>query len=132
MLPWWPMRRRALLPALAFAVMAVAPVGCLSPTLPLPPPEISTITQASEAGQWEISGDCSAGAIVTVLDERTGIGQVFEDLHQTGSFTVTIEGAQCDTVQVWEEDADQDLSSGNTYTLQPTLDGEPSNPMLCQ
>lgn len=134
MLPWWPMLPRALLPALTVAVVTVASAGCLSPTLPLPPPEISSISQASTAGSWIISGDCTAGAIVVVLDTNTGEGVVFEDLHSTGFFTVTIEGSACDTVQPsnWEEDDSQDfLSTGQTLQLEATVDGEPTNPNGC-
>ena len=131
MLPWWPMRRRALLSALALAVLAIVPAACLSPTLPLPPPEISTITQASVAGTWEVSGDCTAGAIVTVLDRKTHLGAVYEDTARTGFFSVTIDGAVCDDVQVFE-DVDGELSSDVSYALQAMADGEPVSPMLCQ
>jgi hypothetical protein len=125
------MRRCALLRALAVAVLSVAPVACLSPTLPLPPPDIATIAQTSQADQWEISGDCTAGAIVTVLDQKTGLGAVYEDLPQTGFFSVVIEGTQCDVVEVWEEDANQDQSPTATYVLQATANGDPVNPTLC-
>jgi hypothetical protein len=126
------MRSRALLHALAVAVLAVAPTACLSPTLPLPPPEISTILPATGAGQWEISGDCTAGTTVTVLDTKTGVGSVYEDLPRTGFFSVVIEGTQCDLIEVWEEDEDQDLSSASSYPLQAMSDGEPVNPALCE
>src|SRR5580693_5794780 len=110
MLPWWPMRPLALIPALAFAALSIAPAGCLSPTLPLPPPDISSVSQASTAGSWTISGACAEGAIVAVVDGKTGQGAAFEDLHATGFFTVTILGTECDLVQVtqWVEDGGQE------------------------
>jgi hypothetical protein len=133
MLPERPMRSLALLPALAFAALIIAPAGCLSPTLPLPPPEISSVSQGSTAGSWTVSGDCIAGAVVAVVDGKTGQGAAFEDLHETGFFTVTIQGAQCDLVQVtqWVEDGDQELSSETTIVLQAMADGEPVDPTAC-
>lgn len=125
------MLRRALLPALALAVLAVAPTACLSPTLPLPPPEVESISQASTAGEWEVAGDCTAGAIVTVLDEVTGEGVSLQTKPETGLFVVDVAGAQCDAIQVWEE-SDGELSSANTYVLQATMDGNPVNPTLCE
>jgi hypothetical protein len=124
------MRRRGLLSALALAVLAVAPASCLSPTLPLPPPDVSSVAQADTAGQWTVAGDCSAGATVTVLNVKTGLGAVFEDLERTGFFSVTVQGTQCDPVQVWQE-LDENLSNAATVTLQATTNGNPTDPSLC-
>jgi hypothetical protein len=76
--------------------------------------------------QWEVSGDCTAGAIVMVLNERTGVGAMFEDQHQTGFFTVTIEGMPCDPIQVWE-DLDEELSSAASTQLETTVNGTSVN-----
>jgi hypothetical protein len=99
------MRRRALLRILAvLGLAALAGAGCLSPTLPIPPPEPpDTMRPAATPGHWQIAGDCSPGALVTVLDERTGRGAVVQDLAHTGRYLVDVEAEACDAAWVMQE-----------------------------
>jgi hypothetical protein len=70
--------------------------GCLSPTLPLPPPEEpDTIAQGND-GVWELRGDCLEGAEVIAINESTGRGAVFVDLKRSGRYSLLIEGDACD------------------------------------
>mgnify|MGYP001553928136 CR=1 FL=1 len=123
------MRRRLLLPLLG---LALAVSSCLSPTLPLPPPdEPSAINAGATAGTWEVFGSCQAGALVTVFNEKTGHGVVVEDRAQSGSYHVTIEGAQCDLAWVTEQ-IGGDASAPTSFVLAARKPGDPRENPACQ
>ncbi|MFT3770802.1 MAG: hypothetical protein QM820_35715 [Minicystis sp.] len=91
------MRRRLLFPVFVLAAaLALPTASCLSPTLPLPPPEQPSTITAGVDGTWDVFGACHPGAMVTVFNEKTGLGVVFEDRALSGSYHVTIAGAECD------------------------------------
>jgi len=75
------MLRRAALRLTALAVSLLAAAACLSPTLPLPPPEDPDTIQpsAEHSGYWRVSGECYTGAMVTLFNDRTRKGVVVED-----------------------------------------------------
>jgi hypothetical protein len=124
------MRRRLSLPVLVLAV-ASSLAGCLSPTLPLPPPEQpSIITAGVAAGTWDVRGDCTPGARVTVFNEKTGRGVVVEDRSGVGRYQVTLEGAECDLAWV-EEEVDQELSAPTGFVLAKHLPGDPTDNPAC-
>lgn len=52
-------------------VAALLLTGCLSPTLPLPPPEKPVVTQPDAQGNIELSGDVDPGSIAEAFDLRT-------------------------------------------------------------
>jgi hypothetical protein len=115
------MRRRLLLQLSLIALVgALATTSCLSPTLPLPPPEVETVTQSVEAGVWLVSGTCKPGARVTVLNDDTGMGAVYEDRSESGTWFVEIEAEQCDPA--WVEQAHGTQGSGRTDF---TIDTDP-------
>jgi hypothetical protein len=95
------MPRRSLIQLALGALFALGLASCLSPTLPLPPPEPDSIQEA-QAGQWTVSGSCSRGAIVTVFNKTQGHGVVAEDRDETGHYAITIEADLCDTGWVSE------------------------------
>ena len=85
-------------------------VACLSPTLPLPPPEEPDSMQpsADDPEVWIVSGSCQPGALVTVFNEDTGKGAVAEDTDRTGRYAVELRATRCDLAwvsQVLGEDA---------------------------
>lgn len=122
------MRRRLLLSVLASALLVPA---CLSPTLPLPPPEQpSTITLGREPGTWDVFGSCTPGARVLVINEKTGEGAVVDDLTESGSYHVTIEGAECDLAEVIEQ-TDEGLSAPTSFALAPRKPGDPADDPAC-
>ena len=70
----------------------VAAAGsCTSRTLPLPPPEVKSVSAPDEAGLVTVSGIALEGASVGVLNERT----------QTGVIT-TSDQARCSSSCEWE------------------------------
>ena len=118
----------------ALALFAVVATSCLSPTLPLPPPEAPDVLHASsEPGVWQVSGACSPGARVTVLNEATGRGAVFEDRDGTGRYSVDIEALRCEAGSVTQNFADDptSLSAGAPFVFQETSSGTPKDPTEC-
>ncbi len=107
--------------------------ACLSPTLPLPPPEVpDTITgPASASTEWTMSGTCTRGAIVTVFNEQTGQGVVIEDRNQLGRYTVTLKATQCDLAWV-KQDIGSDSSVRETFVIEERTPSSPSGPILCK
>ncbi|WP_437821768.1 hypothetical protein [Sorangium sp. So ce1078] len=98
-------RRAALHLALALAISLLAGAACLSPTLPLPPPEPADTMRpsADQEGVWEISGNCTPGARVSVFNERTQRGVIEEDTDENGRYHLEIEAELCDVLLVWQE-----------------------------
>jgi hypothetical protein len=127
------MRRRALLPVATLAAFAVMAPSCLSPTLPLPPPDApDAISVPGTNGMWQISGDCVAGAIVTVFDTNTGRGVLAEDLAKVGTYTVGLTGTACDSVWVEQQTADGASTSEPTFfVLEAVASGQPVDPNAC-
>src|SRR5436190_1261553 len=98
------MRRRALL---LFASAALLGSSCLSPTLPLPPPDVpDSIYPGDDADHWVVSGHCEEGASVIVENETTGRIAGFADRDKTGRYSVVIEGKECDNANVKEQPKD--------------------------
>jgi hypothetical protein len=90
------MRRRPLLHLALAAAAALLGTSCLSPTLPLPPPDVESIQQAGPT-TWTISGSCTPGAVVTVFDDNRKKGVVVEDSDRSGKFVVELEADACDS-----------------------------------
>ncbi|WP_437738501.1 hypothetical protein [Sorangium sp. So ce1335] len=99
------LRRAALRFAFALATTLLAGAACLSPTLPLPPPEPADTMRPSAGaeGMWLISGNCTPGARVSVFNERTQRGVIEDDVDGNGRYHVEIEAELCDTLLVWQE-----------------------------
>jgi hypothetical protein len=126
------MRRRALTTVAALAAFATMAASCLSPTLPLPPPDApESISGPNSTGLWQISGNCVAGAIVSVFNTNTGRGEEEEDLANTGTYSVTIAGTECDIVSVEQATTAGAASESTTFTLQAVSSGEAVNPNAC-
>lgn len=104
--------------------------GCLSPTLPLPPPEAPRAIQQGANGTWTVAGDCVPGALVTVFVERTGIGTVVEDRDADGFYAAEVEGARCDVVRIWQDDGDES-SASLQVVLQAVENGAPLDDSEC-
>lgn len=113
-----PMRRRLLLGlGLTAVVSALASASCLSPTLPLPPPDVESIVQAEEPGVWIVSGTCPPGSLVTVLNEDTGLGAAFDDREESGKWSVRLQGEECDLAWAATQRGSDD-SARTSFTLE--------------
>jgi hypothetical protein len=126
------MSRRAYVRFFAAAWLS-ALVGCLSPTLPLPPPEEpSAITPESATGDvWIISGSCLQGALVTVFNETTGVGAVVEDRDRDGQYEVRLEASLCDVAWV-DEALGEERSGRTTFVVQDRTPSGVVDPSLCK
>lgn len=113
-------RRLPLRLGLIALVGALATPSCLSPTLPLPPPDVESVTQSLEPGVWQISGTCTPGALVTVLNDATGEGAVYEDRTESGKWFVQLTADQCDPA--W---ATQELGNQGSGRAEIIVDTDP-------
>jgi hypothetical protein len=112
------MRRRVLF-QIALVVLGAS---CLSPTIPLPPPDKpDSITPLSTPGEWSIAGNCIKGALVNVINKRTHEGAVFIDEEETARYSVQIEGAECDsmyvTQEIYNDDGELEKSAQTAFIL---------------
>lgn len=89
------MRRRHLLTFVLAAASALVGVSCLSPTLPLPPPDVESIQQAGPK-QWTIAGSCKPGAVISIFNETQKQGVLVEDTDLSGKFVVELTADLCD------------------------------------
>ncbi len=114
--------------AVSFLVLA----GCVSPTLPLPPPDApSNLAEDASTGLWTISGSCTQGSFVTVFNEVTGNGVVVEDRDQDGRYSVQIAAQRCDTAWV-QNTLGQDVSAQTGFVIQEMVNGLPVDPQACK
>lgn len=112
-----------------FATQLLALSGCLSPTLPLPPPDAPTsVTEntsnppgtEADARHWLVRGGSTAGAVVLIRNAATGRIFGVEDANFDGRYTIAVEADACDLAEVWEVVGD--VSSTRTeFLIVPTL-----------
>lgn len=77
--------------------------SCLSPTLPLPPPEApDSIELNLETNLWHVRGRCTPGAVVLVKNGATGRIVGTEDTDANGRYFIAIEAEECDFAEVWQ------------------------------
>lgn len=93
-----PAPRRSHLRALALAALLVLP-GCLSPTLPLPPPNRPDVSPPDASGIATIVGRVPAGTTAMAQNLNNGrlVGQVTAD----GTYVLKLPAAIGDQVAVW-------------------------------
>jgi hypothetical protein len=113
---WW------LSALLGLALLAPA---CLSPTLPLPPPEEPDSVELADDGVWHVRGSCTSGALVLVQNLATGAIDGIEDKDADGRYFLRVPGELCDPAEVFEV-IDNDTSDRTPFLLEPTLNGLPT------
>jgi len=88
--------RRLLL--LAAAGLLVS--GCLSPTLPLPPPDRPDVSSPDQSGLVRIQGVASPQSEVIALNHGNNViaGQVLRD---SSRYDFTIQGEVGDAIEIW-------------------------------
>ncbi|MEQ9325201.1 MAG: hypothetical protein RIF41_38905 [Polyangiaceae bacterium] len=101
--------------------------ACLSPTLPLPPPEEPTsISASAEDGYWDVRGQCTPGAVVLVKNIATGVIAGTEDDDADGRYLVRLEGDVCDPAEVTEI-IESESSPATFFVLQPVTNSTPDD-----
>jgi hypothetical protein len=117
---------------LAGAALGIAGfAGCLSPTLPLPPPEEPDGISQGEDGYWGLSGACAEGAEVIAVNESTGRGAVYIDRAGNGRYSVEVEGEECDVVVISQILSD-DPSGEIRVVLREVVDSLDVDPEACR
>jgi hypothetical protein len=87
--------------AAALCSVALSTAGCLSPTLPLPPPSPPDIEQVG-SGQYTLRGTIPEPGFVLTLNHRTNAvtGARVDDIYQ-----LSIQAQPGDSMQLWYETA---------------------------
>ena len=84
------------------AAAALVAVGCLSPTLPLPPPSKPTVEGPDpETGEVTLSGREQEGADVFAANMRTGEVRGQLDLNRDGFYEFTLPAQVGDQISFW-------------------------------
>jgi hypothetical protein len=124
------MRRRDVLRGLALLGFGVL-CGCLSPTLPLPPPDEPGVVTSLGDGTWEIEGDCMPGAIVAVVNDRTGEGAIEEDRDRDGRYSVVLPADPCDLAWITQSVGGEE-SARTKFVVQERTPTGPVDPNACR
>jgi len=108
--------------------LMVGASACLSPTLPLPPPEAPDSVSESSVGDgvWDVRGVCTPGARVLVKNTETGVIAGRDDDDYDGHYLIPIQADLCDFAVVYEL-VDDNASDGTGFTIQPTVNGLPDD-----
>lgn len=101
---------------LLLAVPGLFAAACLSPTLPLPPPAVPTVTQIGQ-GQYELSGRIDVPGAVLVLNLRTRVirGEDVQDVYH-----VPVVALPGDSMSIWY-DSGNDKSGVTTFVIEEAL-----------
>lgn len=78
--------------------VALAVAGCLSPTLPLPPPDDPTVSAVSE-GVVRLAGHTHAKSEVYALNYRSNL--IFGQYTESGDYDFLVEAVQNDRLALW-------------------------------
>lgn len=99
-------------------VSALFFVGCLSPTLPLPPPGRPQISSPDEMGMVRVSGTVRSRATALVLNSRTDriAGQKTDT---SGKYDIEIEAQVRDRLVIWYEVGDETSQIVEVYVPGP-------------
>ena len=87
--------------SIGLAALSASFVGCLSPTLPLPPPSRPTIFSPDDEGNIRITGIAQSRAAVFAHNLRTDqiVGEVTGD---SGAYDLTMAAEVGDRISVWQ------------------------------
>lgn len=78
---------------------ALCLAGCLSPTLPLPPPGDPTVSGTDADGNVHVTGFVPPESEVFALNQRTSV--ISGQLTTSGRYDFTIQAQQYDDLSVW-------------------------------
>jgi len=91
------MRRQSRRALLAWAVLGALAAGCISPTLPLPPPAAPDVASLGH-GQYQLTGAVPERGLVLVQNARTSLiyGQA-----DTTEYSIVVEARPGDELSLW-------------------------------
>ncbi len=118
------MTRRDLIGLTGTALVGAAAPGCLSPTLPLPPPDEPESIAFSDDDRWQVRGACQPGATVLVKNTATSSIVGVEDRSRSGRYFIEVEGDPCDRAEVWQL-VDGESSTATGFLLEERVNGLP-------
>ncbi|HEY0463210.1 MAG TPA: hypothetical protein VGC79_03330 [Polyangiaceae bacterium] len=75
--------------------------GCLSPTLPLPPPGDPTVSATDTAGLVRLTGSVEPESHVLALNHSTGL--IRGQYTKSGLYDFTLEAQERDGITLWYE-----------------------------
>lgn len=111
---------------LGLAALALVAGACVSPTLPLPPPDAPyQISAAPQSGYWQLRGECTPGATVLVKNDATTVIAGVEDSDRDGRYFITVQAKACDMAEVWEI-LGTTATTAATFVIEPTVNGTPA------
>lgn len=79
--------------------MALLVAGCLSPTLPLPPPGDPMVSSTDTQGLVRLTGHVGAESEVYALNQNNNL--IFGEFTTSGDYDFTMEAADGDRVSLW-------------------------------
>jgi hypothetical protein len=92
--------------AIAAGIGLLGVASCTSRTLPLPPPEVKSVTTPDSDGLVTVSGYALEGASVGVVNDRTQEGVITsspdEDCDNTCPWEARIHAVVGDPLRVWQ------------------------------
>lgn len=97
--------------------------ACLSPTLPLPPPDAPENIGLSDDGVWEVRGLVTPGATVLVKNLATGQIVGAEDQDADGRYFIRVPGEMCDAAEVTEL-FDSTTTAETFFILETTVNSQ--------
>ena len=74
-------------------------VGCLSPTLPLPPPGDPTVTSTETAGLVRLTGTVESDSEVFALNHSTNL--ICGQYTKSGNYDFTLQAEERDGISLW-------------------------------
>lgn len=95
----WSFRRRSVCVVSVTALLSL--VGCLSPTLPLPPPNEPTVTGPNSEGWARLRGSAPKGSWITAYNRNLALGYI-QDVPE-GAYDFEIQARVGDEIVLWYE-----------------------------
>lgn len=115
--------------ALLWICVSILATGCLSPTLPLPPPSRPEVTAPDEDGNIRITGFVQSRATVFALNQRTDqiVGEV---TGADGAYDLSMPAEVGDRISVWQSIHTKESDASEIVVPAVTLlNGTPAEPM---
>jgi hypothetical protein len=100
--------------------------SCLSPTLPLPPPEPNDIRASSTPGYWTVSGVANQ-ANAEIIIRVNNVNGPSTTSDATKHYQVEVQAKLCDAAEIQEIDFGSDEVAFQGFFIEPTTNGFPNN-----